>query len=115
MADKVDWAQWWRELPSQFRRDGTRHKHRIDYFNIPIPDDAEYDPALSQLFWGSTEQRLACRKMLWRRIRSGYYHPDRSEHEPTDWTKFGKKEMPKCGAKTRIQVCTLFLTDVLTS
>lgn len=102
MAEKVDWAKWWNELPSQFRSDGTRYQHRIDYFNIPIPDDALYDPALQALYLSGHATRLICRKKLWRRIRDGYYHPDRPEHEPKAWDDYGqKKEVPKCGAKTR--------------
>lgn len=79
--------------------------HRIDYEQIEIPDGAIHDHALEGCWSSDGKRRLACRKKLWRRWRTGYY--DRHDSpEPVHWDNKGNRIRPaesstRCCARCR--------------
>jgi len=100
MAGRKSHYSYWGSLP-QFREDGTRLRHRIDYERIPIPNwnDVEWDLTLEECWTGDSAKRLAARKRVWRRIRCGYY--DNGRHAPTANTIALTQTSQLCGARCR--------------
>jgi hypothetical protein len=102
MAGRQSHYSYWGTLP-QFREDGTRWRHRIDYERIPIPhaDDIEWDLTLEACWCGDYAKRLAARKRMWRRIRTGYYANGKHSRKPTPKPDVVPAERPRCGARCR--------------
>lgn len=74
------WWLWWDEGPRRIHRnDGTRYQHRIDYWAIPLlPEFRDIPGILSP----DRQVQLNARKLLWRRLRHGYYDRHYDEHIP---------------------------------
>jgi hypothetical protein len=88
------------------RDDGTRHRHRINYWEIPLlPEFRDIPGILSQ----DPAVQLKARKLLWRRLRSGYYDRNYNKHipePPTRWDNCGNKiiepePVPRCWARCK--------------
>lgn len=101
------WWLWWDDGPRPMhRKDGTRYRHRIDYWALPLlPEFRDIPGILSQ----DRAAQLKARKLLWRRLRCGYYdrHYDKHVPEPEPrWDDKGRKivgpePVPRCYARCK--------------
>jgi len=86
---------YWGQLP-MFRPDGMRVRYRINYERIPIPPQAHVDPSLVDLWSQDLTRRLACRKRLWRRLRTGFYDRQQAQAQAAR-----NRIRDHCGARCR--------------
>jgi hypothetical protein len=99
------WWLWWDTGPRPIHReDGTRYKRRIDYWAIPLHDEFNDIPGIHHF---DHKKQLKARKLLWRRLRHGYYDRNYDKHipkPPRQWDKHGcylPEPVPRCGARCR--------------
>lgn len=101
------WWEWWDTGPRPIHRpDGTRYKHRINYWAIPVHREF-YD--IPGILSPNHDVQLKARKKLWRRLRHGYYDRHYEKHAPDrtrQWDnkgriRFPRKPVPLCGARCR--------------
>ena len=97
------WWLWWDTGPNPIHRpDGTRYRHRIDYWAIPLLPEFWDIPGIDS---ANRDERLKARKLLWRRLRHGYY--DRHHHVPApqpEWNRDGSRArgpVPLCMARCK--------------
>lgn len=92
---------------THYRTREQRGRWKINYERIKLPTAQEVAPdtVLMQCHSSDPVIRLAARKKVWRRLRSGFY--DHDKHLPK-WRLEGKWWLdaapgarPKCGARTR--------------
>lgn len=102
---KPDWWSWWDTGRNPIHRpDGTRYKRRIDYWAIPLHDEFKDIPGIR---FQDQESQLKARKLLWRRLRHGYYDRHYDKHIPKPPRRFDKhgyyvpEPVPLCGARRR--------------
>ena len=101
------WWIWWDEGSHRIHRDdGTRYSRRIDYWAIPLlPEFRDIPGILSS----DRDKQLIARKLLWRRLRHGYYdrHYDKHIPEPPPvWDDMGNPvqepgSVPMCQARCK--------------
>lgn len=95
------WWRWWDDGPNPIHRpDGTRYNHRIDYFAIPLHREF-WD--IRGILFQDRQSQLKARKLLWRRLRSGYYDRHEPAPEPV-WHVRGRrtaKPVPLCQARCK--------------
>ncbi|MBK8205173.1 MAG: hypothetical protein IPK87_00135 [Planctomycetes bacterium] len=101
------WWLWWDTGPKRFfRNDGTRYRHRIDYWAIILHDVFRDLPGILS---SDRAVRLKARKLLWRRLRHGYYDRHYDKHIPAPpprWDDQGKRMaepefIPTCLARCK--------------
>jgi hypothetical protein len=101
------WWLWWDDGPRPLHgNDGTRFRHRIDYWAIPLLREFWDVPGILS---SDRAVQLKARKLLWRRLRHGYYdrHFDKHVPEPEPcWDDQGNrivepKPVPLCRARCK--------------
>jgi hypothetical protein len=100
------WWLWWDDGNTIHRTDGTRRRHRIDYWAIPLVEEFRDIPGILSIH---REDQLKARKLLWRRLRHGYYDRHYTKHipePPIQWNKDGTmfrepERVPRCMARCK--------------
>jgi hypothetical protein len=101
------WWAWWDDRPyPMHRHDGTRLRHRINYWAIPLLPEFRDIPGIQSQH---REDQLKARKLLWRRLRHGYYDRHYNKHIPEPpivWNKDGSRyrepePVPRCWARCK--------------
>lgn len=101
------WWAWWDDRPYPMHQsDGTRRKHRIDYWAIPLVPEFQDIPGILSIH---REDQLKARKLLWRRLRHGYYDRNYNKHIPEPpglWHSDGSRRrqpepVERCHARCR--------------